>query len=394
MASNTILLDGDYTRATEIGLRRYTYPFRMNGDIVAAYFEQDYWQTLATFSPVPFGTPHDVLKDFLLVIETKPVLMPGNVLSFTRTWSRVPATQTVPKSIMVNRPSIPANVTYDLWQDAALVRTAGGGQYAATQFFDFSSQVSYGVYGPITVVTAAAVTSSTGGTFTLTYKTSTTSAIAYNASAATVQTAINGLAAIIADGITVTVSNAGTTSFQVNLTAGSFAQLPTVDFSSLTPAKAAVGDFYHIAGIIYLFVNRIAVSAPAHGIVSAASSLIVRNTPSAVVLDVVSQGNWSIFDAGTLLVSAQNTTNALDRVAVFMRNYVPTSSPVLVNAVTRFSMLPITPDTYQGAGDAFFQALFSNSPAINYQVGDSARWPTSDSPMNSLTTIQVNAANL
>lgn len=58
-------------------------------------------------------------------------------------------------------------------------------------------------YGYVQTITISA----TGGTFTVTYKGQTTSALAYNASASTVQTALNGLSTIGASGVTVALAS-------------------------------------------------------------------------------------------------------------------------------------------------------------------------------------------
>ncbi|WP_280319880.1 hypothetical protein [Nocardia wallacei] len=77
--------------------------------------------------------------------------------------------------------------------------------------------------------------SPTGGTFTLTYSGQTTSAIAYNASASTVQTALAALSNIGAGNVAVTGSNGGpyTVTFQGTLGSKNVAQM-TASGASLT----------------------------------------------------------------------------------------------------------------------------------------------------------------
>ncbi|MEQ9069333.1 MAG: LamG-like jellyroll fold domain-containing protein, partial [Gimesia chilikensis] len=78
-------------------------------------------------------------------------------------------------------------------------------------------------------------TAATGGTFTLTYNDETTTPIAYNASAATVQSALEGLASYSSGDFTVTGSVAGpwTVEFTGTL-AGTNVSIMTIDVSGLT----------------------------------------------------------------------------------------------------------------------------------------------------------------
>lgn len=75
----------------------------------------------------------------------------------------------------------------------------------------------------------------TGGTFTITYGGDTTSAIAYNATAATVQTALNDLASITsAGGVTVTQTG---TAFRVAFVSDGVITAITANAAGLTPAS-------------------------------------------------------------------------------------------------------------------------------------------------------------
>src|SRR5688572_1802572 len=100
------LIDGDFSRAKAQGARRYEYPFRKNGDRVSALFEEEYWQEKRTFTPEALKTPHEELPGFYLVAESEPVEMIAELLKFTRTYARVPVTQTVPGSLWVTKPEL------------------------------------------------------------------------------------------------------------------------------------------------------------------------------------------------------------------------------------------------------------------------------------------------
>lgn len=105
MASRDTLIDGDWTRPSAVGAKRFYYPFLQNGDRVSAYFEEDNWQTGALFTPATLSIPHEQLRDFYLIVETPPVFGLANLLGFTRTFSRIPSTQVTYGSQAITKPS-------------------------------------------------------------------------------------------------------------------------------------------------------------------------------------------------------------------------------------------------------------------------------------------------
>jgi hypothetical protein len=106
MADNQTLVDGDFSRPSAVGARRYEYPFRTNGDRVTAIFEEDYWQTKATYTPTEFPIPHAEIPDFYLIDETEPRETIAGILTFTRTYARVPSEQTEYSSLWFTIPSV------------------------------------------------------------------------------------------------------------------------------------------------------------------------------------------------------------------------------------------------------------------------------------------------
>lgn len=99
-------LDGDFSRPTPVGAPRLSYPFLQNKDRVSAVLAQDFWQTLETFHPADLSTPHSVaLPDFYLVAESAPERVLANLVAFTRTYARVPASQVTYSTIAINKPT-------------------------------------------------------------------------------------------------------------------------------------------------------------------------------------------------------------------------------------------------------------------------------------------------
>lgn len=399
----------DMPRAAQLaeadGPRRWTYPFLQNGDIVAAYFEEDYWQTLATFLPDTMKIPYSLaLADFFLIKSFGHTLAPANIMKFTRTWSRVPATQTVQQSMMVTRPSIPSSYgSYTtLFLDGTSIATTNIFRFAEAYFIDGRSLAYYDAY-QMKTVSSSAIIVATGGTFTFTYKTSTTAALAYNAADITIAAAINALADIASDGITVTSDNrlgsAGNGFINIVASVGSFAAAPAVNAASLTPTLSTMGDNSLVTSTSFIYANRIGLVSAGHGLINSGQKLSGGLTTS-VNGYIVGSTNWSVGDANTVLVKSTVLVANIflsataNFIGAFVKQYTPGSSPVSVNAVTQFSLSAIAPGTYQGDTYNFLVQIFAGNIAINYQVGDSARWPDEMSVMNSLTTIQVSAANL
>ncbi len=174
-----ILTDGNYLRPVPVGPPRYEYPFRKNGDRVTALFEQDYWllisedqsgqpdsfQVLTKYTPQELGIPHEVLGDFYLIVETKPVRVSANVGQFTRTWSRIPVTQTVYSALSFNKPEIAGFGTA-----YSILNVTGSGTSSSLGInYTYNNYawdiVNNRVYGPFAATTSA----DSGGDTTLTW---------------------------------------------------------------------------------------------------------------------------------------------------------------------------------------------------------------------------------
>lgn len=188
------LHDGNYLRADAVGAPRFEYPFRKNGDRVTALFEQEYWQTRATWTPQEFAIPHETMRDFYLVKESEPVEFMAGLYRFNRTYSRIPLTQTDHSDTLVTKPALSGTFPAVIGESLVLQPDP------TVPVFKF--------YSNKLVTSDSGAPSSdvpTGGTYTVTVGSTTTAAIAYDASAATLQTALNGLTGVSQRG-TVTVT--------------------------------------------------------------------------------------------------------------------------------------------------------------------------------------------
>lgn len=105
MASPDTLIDGNWLAPDTTGARRFRFPFRANGDLVSGLFDEDYWQTGATYAPEKFGTPHPALRDFYFIAETDPSPGLAELQAFTRTFARIPAQQIDYSNLSLTKPT-------------------------------------------------------------------------------------------------------------------------------------------------------------------------------------------------------------------------------------------------------------------------------------------------
>lgn len=216
----TRYVDGYYGAPVRISRTPREYPFAQNGDTTTAVYVASYMIDQAAFSPTARGTVDPENAGFYLIAESKPEIQDGDIATFTRTYSNIPAQQTVPSSIRLSKPSLSGTFpqalgTFRIFQpDTTLL------QYDAYLAQTVTSDTGVPGYYP------------TGGTYTLTFAGYTTGAIAYNAAAATVQTALNALTSVSdRGGVVVTGSYNSAGGFVITFNA--YAQI-TVATGSLT----------------------------------------------------------------------------------------------------------------------------------------------------------------
>jgi hypothetical protein len=254
-----------------------------------------------------------------------------------------------------------------------------------------------------------------GGTFTVTIFGQTTGSIAYNASAATVQTALNLLSEVTDRG-GCTVATGGSTinydprrlAFTINFTNA----IITADASSLTPSGAYItptitdGTVGRTQSITFVGsgASRTLNVSGGHGIDSSSSIYIKADsvyyelassafnvTDSSTValiatLDLAYSAAVAITEVGPLFKSAYSPSVTLSRIKRVTDYYLPGVSP----GISSSDEIPLP--TYQGDAASLLAAIFSGSTSINYEVGELTRWL--DSPILARTLTTLNAATL
>lgn len=182
MPEPEFLHDGDYSRPVPNGARRFEYPFRHNGDRVSALFEEDYWQSKATFHPMEFTTPHPELRDFYLVGESQPVEFMANLVRFTRLYSRIPRQQVVPSSMFVTKPLLSGNFPITIGGSLVIQPDDGVGTF---QFYS-TSNVTLDTGSPLAIGAGS-------GNFQVIAGANTSAPINIGDNAATVKAALNAM---------------------------------------------------------------------------------------------------------------------------------------------------------------------------------------------------------
>lgn len=318
-ASPDTLIDGDWSRPDSVGARRFTYPFRVNGDRVAAYFEEDNWQTFGTFVPQEMKIPYSMaLADFYLMAESPPVFGLANLIGFTRTWARVPGDQVTYGSRVISKANFPTQDYLTYWLDS-LTGTAS-------------------VWSPTIASTVSRYI--TGGTFTVTYKTSTTSALNWNDSNATIAAAVNALADMLTDTTTVTATNSLTSGSLTITRATGAGDLVNISFtSSLTPTAvtstlgATTSSVWSVARAALNF------QTTTHGLIAGQAIRINTGTSGGgtqtTVASVVDANNFTVANA-----SSQPSAWAYYR--TLTRTYTPGTDRVGIRMTQKFYLPGVT----------------------------------------------------
>jgi hypothetical protein len=396
------LIDGDFSRAQPVGPRKYEFPFRMNGDRITALFEEEYWQTMATYTPQELSIEHPTEKGFYLIAETQPVEFIARVGRFIRTYSRIPAQQTVHSSQFITKPPL-SSFSSTLTELVADYSTDG----VVGPVLEYGTSLYIGG-NPYTKKTSlSTLASAAGGTFTLTYGANTTAALAYNASDGTINTALNGLASVISDGLTFSATNglAGANPIlSLALTAGSTVTAVTMNGASLTPSSATT-IFSRVNSSVSqsLYIGaRAAITA--HGFDT--GEHLAAYSPSETLMVSLPPTLWTSIDANTVAFwnrgQASLSSTLFGQETDAVASYTEGTALCRIKRVTDFYLPGVTPGiasaddiplpVYQGAPATLVAAILAGATSINYEVGELNQWR--ESPIFARTITTINPSTL
>jgi hypothetical protein len=221
--------DGDYTTPQLLWTSGREYPFSNDGDLATYTYRRRYLVRAASYAPAVIGSVDPLEAGSYLLAETPPDRNLSPLAEIERTYGRIPASRLTYGAITYSLPQIQAPsgtaTTFPRGFDFLDGR--------AYQPAEVSNTTHLYTRRPVASDTGAPADAS-GGTFTITFNGQTTAPIAYNASAATVQTAINGLSSVITPwGSFIVLSYlAGGKGYQFTLTPQS--PNPAINVSSIT----------------------------------------------------------------------------------------------------------------------------------------------------------------
>lgn len=237
-----VIRDGGYDQpgGVEIGAPIIERPFEKNGDVNTLVITRAYKQTPASFiddrsaGSWKLGAVSDAeFQDAWLIAQSTPTLTPTGLYLFTRTFARIPLQQSVPGSMFVTKPDIPGEFP-QVFGSRLIIKPD-------------STVASYDAYTSAAISSDGGVNSlPTAGTYTLTFGGDTTSSLAYDASASSVQTALNALASITARG-GCTVSGSYSSGFTVTFNSHAAGSITTSSLTGGTITSQATSSLngYH-----------------------------------------------------------------------------------------------------------------------------------------------------
>lgn len=296
----------------------------------------------------PFCDPGDLFA--LLVSENRRAQAEG-FLDFARVFARVPLPQVETTTLPISKPPFPSADFEEFWVD----NTTSEGTVNV-----------WGVAEPVTVSRFA-----TGGTFTVSYKTSTTAALAYDASDATIKAAIDALADMVTDGRTVTVTNDLEDGGLLTLVF-SGAGLDDADLgfntASLSPAcVSAIDDRFSNTHYLRAARTTINVEYPGHGETGTFDiRYLGATTGGGTVLEVtrVDDNNFSFPNADAV------PPITFDFARVFLRTYTPGLARIRARRTSTY-YLPGYTDGVATAAEIPIPAIAENDNVLLLAVCES-----------------------
>jgi hypothetical protein len=380
--------DGNFTNAIQDGPARVFYPFinAPTKDTTTKGTVRNYVVVPSSYTPAA-ALSTDPADNTQYLLQESEISVEGGLGRYSRTYCKVPGDQVDYSSLVITKPAFPTN------------------DYAGAYVDSTSANTTANVWTPVISATISAYP--TGGTFTVTFKTSTTAALNTTDSAATIAAAINALASVVADGFTVSVTNNLTTSGTLVFirATGGYSFLAgnwIIGSGSITPsvtasASTASNSFTFSCARISPNVNK-----TAHGVNVNAYVRMMDSSTGGGALHIVD----SVPDANNFTYFA-NTSSYFTRTGyrTLQRTYTPGTDRVLTKLIDRFYLPNVTAGIYSGAdipvpdvaiNDAQLLNLIVNSATgfQNYDAEPVTAWPSEPSPVFRQRFIQIDVDDL
>lgn len=282
-----------------------------------------------------------------LIREDPEPRMEKIVAHFTRRHGRIPAPQvSYPGSQYIPLPGLTnsygadssiAVFTYPLYTD-------GGVGFYDTGAGAIYTELNTALYGPVKTVGARVAGQATAGTFTLTYGANTTAALAWNASGATIATAINGLASIISAGLTATCTNLLNTStggeLIIQWTAGSTLTAVTMNAGSLTVTTSTNTSTQISSNVQQDIFLADHVTVTAHGLTTSLDLAVLKDNNGTDAIGILDTGSWGSIDANTLWLPTAGAVSTYLFAGTFKLSFTQGATVLLRTRVTEVFYLP------------------------------------------------------
>lgn len=263
----------------------------------------------------------------------------GNAVQFTKTYARIPSDQVTYGSLAITKPAISnfgtAGTAYTYVSGS---RVGLDTPYTYSSAVWVNNQIYSGTDGTYSRAAAS------GGTFTLTYKASTTAALNWNDSGATIAAALNALASVSVESLTfsaVNNLNSGTLpQLALTLTAGATSTAVTMNAASLTPAGATIAFTYFISSTVMAIEIAGRALITAHGFNSSLNLIIYVNSEYHL-LPPTSQ--WSVIDANNVAFHPHGqVTGSVTRIGQLIRSYTSGPGRVRIKRTSSFYLPGVT----------------------------------------------------
>lgn len=250
----------------------------------------------------------------------------------------------------------------------------------------------------------------TGGTYTLTVLGDTTGAIAYNASASTISTAVNALTSvngnatisIPTDRLNPLAADSSNIWFYIflDLPTGSATPslTPTGSGALLVSVTGTLSEGYTLLFTTNSIRSRVITTTAAHGI-SASDNIFIKIGDDYLE---IAAGSFTVTSttAITFTTNVEDLFTDTDSITEIGRRssaYSAGAKLVRVKRQTDFYLPGVTPGvstvddiplpTYEGGPSALLEKIFSGSTTCNYEVGELVQWRDSLIYMRTITTL-------
>lgn len=216
---------------------------------------------------------------------------------------------------------------------------------SGTGVFDLENGAIYigqnqNLYGPTKIQTARLIGLASGGTFTLTFGANTTGALNWNDTGATIAAAVNGLASVIAAGLTATVNNSLANASGGYLSigwSGSATATPlTLNGGSLTVTTSNHPTTTVISGVLQTILLADHYTIASHGFNTA---LDMASVTAANNIYLMTAGYWGSINSNTIWAPTSITSQIL-YFGTFLSSYLPGGTYLMRCQVVETYYLP------------------------------------------------------